>query len=336
MDKQKLSIISPFHNAQATLKECLNSILQSNYKDYELIVVDDGSTDKSKNIAESLGCHVVELQENKGAAAARNCGAREAKNNIVLFIDSDIVIKLDSLSKIIARFLENENLAGVVGVYSFQNRFSNFLSQYKHMVACYREQKCKDVNEDSFKSCFFAIKKDIFDKYKFDETFKKASIEDIEFGRKLIDLGYKFIMDKSNDVEHVKRFTVKSFFENQYNRSKDIASIYLKRKSFGFYQSSKRENRYAKSYFLRVPLAGITSFFLALVLVTRNQLALICLAFLSLAPIFIERDFLKFCYVQRGPIFTMGCMLVYFYDGFISGLGALSAVVDKYMLKELK
>ena len=126
----KLSIVVPAHNAQATLGECLNSIIRSEYRDYELIVVDDGSTDKSGDIAGSAGCKVLKLIDNKGPAAARNYGAREAKNGIIVFIDSDIIIKKDSLSKIAARFRESAGITGVVGVYGLHNRFPNFLSQY--------------------------------------------------------------------------------------------------------------------------------------------------------------------------------------------------------------
>ena len=326
------SIIVPVHNSQETLTECLDAIIHSSYKNYELIVIDDKSTDNSAGIARGFPCRIISLETNRGAGASRNIGAREAKNDILLFIDSDIVIKEDSISKIIYQFSGKDSAAGVVGVYSIYNRFPNFLSQYKHMIACYREKICEDINQESCKTAFFALKKEIFDKYRFDESFSRASIEDIEFGRELISSGYSFIQDKSNTVEHVKRFTAVTFLKNQYNRSKDLIKAYLDKKAYKFYHSRKRKNWYSRIIHpLRLPISWLFVSTLAMFLITQNNFFIFCSILLLLGSIVLEKSFLRFCLAQKGVVFTLQCVIIYFVDGLISGLGVLSGILEYYI-----
>lgn len=328
----RISIIVPVRNSQETLSECLAVIVRSNYKKYELIVVDDKSTDNSVNIAMGFPCRIIRLETYKGAGAARNIGASEAKNAILLFIDSDIVIKEDSISKIIFLFSSKDNIAGVVGTYSIYNRFPNFLSQYKHMIACYREKICEDINQESFKTAFFAVKKDLFDRYKFDESLCRASIEDIELGRELISSGYDFIQDKTNTVEHVKRFTVAAFLKNQYYRSKDLIETYLNKKAYKFYHSAKRKNRYSRIIHpLRPPVSWLFIFVLTVFFITRNVFFIFCAIFLLSASIFLEKSFLRFCLAQKGLVFVLKCIIIYFVDGFVSGLGVLHGTLVHYI-----
>lgn len=94
-----ISIIVPVYNAETTLQKCIDSIINQNYKDYELILVDDGSIDKSKFICDSYAQKddriLVIHQDNKGVSAARNTGLDIAKGHWISFIDSDDYIEPD-------------------------------------------------------------------------------------------------------------------------------------------------------------------------------------------------------------------------------------------------
>ena len=89
----EVSVIVPVYNVESYLPECLDSILAQSFRDYELILVDDGSTDKSGAIceeyAEKDGRIRVLRQSNKGQSAARNLGVAESKSKLLCFIDSD-------------------------------------------------------------------------------------------------------------------------------------------------------------------------------------------------------------------------------------------------------
>lgn len=88
----KFSIIIPVYNVEKFLEKCLNSILNQDYDDYEVIVINDGSTDNSRNILKNYENNkkiTIIDEENQGLSAARNNGIKKAKGDYLLFVDSD-------------------------------------------------------------------------------------------------------------------------------------------------------------------------------------------------------------------------------------------------------
>ena len=79
----RFSIVIPVYNSSNTFKECLSAIFSSTYKDFEVIIVSDNSTDNSVDIAKKYQCKIIELKENKGPSFARNIGAKEATGEII-------------------------------------------------------------------------------------------------------------------------------------------------------------------------------------------------------------------------------------------------------------
>ncbi len=98
------SIIIPVYNVQNTLQRCLDSIKAQADQDYEVILIDDGSTDRSGDLcdeAAKTNDHFrVFHQENKGPAAARNCGLQAARGEYICFVDSDDFIAEDYLEQL--------------------------------------------------------------------------------------------------------------------------------------------------------------------------------------------------------------------------------------------
>lgn len=95
------SIIIPVYNVEEYLHDCLNSILKQSFKDYEIICINDGSTDKSLEILNEyqkvIPGFIIINQENQGPSSARNKGILEAKGKYILFVDSDDWIADNSL-----------------------------------------------------------------------------------------------------------------------------------------------------------------------------------------------------------------------------------------------
>jgi len=89
---EMISVIIPAKNTEDTIGNCLRAVLSQRYvnTDYEVIVVDDGSTDRTAEIAKSMRARVIQ-QENAGPAAARNAGAEAAYGEILAFTDADCV-----------------------------------------------------------------------------------------------------------------------------------------------------------------------------------------------------------------------------------------------------
>ncbi len=98
-EKPKFSIIVPVYNTEKYLERCLDSIKEQTISDYEVIVVNDGSTDNSKDIIKKYPYKVIN-QKNQGLSMARNNGVKEARGEYIIFLDSDDYLEKNLLKKI--------------------------------------------------------------------------------------------------------------------------------------------------------------------------------------------------------------------------------------------
>ena len=106
--KPKVSVIIPTYNRGWVLREAIDSVLAQDYTDYELIVVDDGSTDNTREILDSYGRDIIVLQQpNKGVSAARNRGIAESRAQLVALLDSDDIWLPQKLTRQVAFFKSN-------------------------------------------------------------------------------------------------------------------------------------------------------------------------------------------------------------------------------------
>ncbi|EFC70471.1 glycosyltransferase [Prevotella sp. oral taxon 299] len=111
----KLSIIIPVYNTEQTLGRCINSVLQSSLNNFEIILINDGSTDNSANICESYKNSYPQQiqvihQKNQGLSAARNAGLDISKGQYVTFIDSDDYISKDLYCHLLEQLNVNHNI----------------------------------------------------------------------------------------------------------------------------------------------------------------------------------------------------------------------------------
>ena len=108
----KASVIVPVYNVEAYLEKCVQSILLQTEQDFELLLVDDGSTDSSGQLCEELAKQDSRIrvihQENQGLGGARNTGIREAKGDWLLLVDSDDWIEPEILEKSLEAGLREE------------------------------------------------------------------------------------------------------------------------------------------------------------------------------------------------------------------------------------
>lgn len=113
-----ISIIVPVYNVEAYLEKCINSILNQDYREYEILLIDDGSTDNSSTICENFSrIHnniKVIHKTNGGLSSARNVGLKEANGSYVVFVDSDDSLEPNALSCLIEP-LQNEKMDIVIG-----------------------------------------------------------------------------------------------------------------------------------------------------------------------------------------------------------------------------
>lgn len=117
-----VSIIIPLYNQERYITKCFASISMQNYRNWECIIVDDCSTDKSQDIAEKLTAadarfRIVRHKENKRMSAARNSGIEAARGELLTFLDADDFLLNNSLLRRVSEWLKHRNDSCVVGVY---------------------------------------------------------------------------------------------------------------------------------------------------------------------------------------------------------------------------
>ncbi len=221
------SIIIPVYNNSMTLEATLTGIFNSDYKIFELILVDDGSSDNSVSIAGNFPCRIVTNEKNSGAAVARNRGAQVAKGDILLFIDADVIVARDTLTRFCAAFKDGSPDA-VVGVYGRLKNFSNPSSVYKNLFLHFSQ----DNDSARFWSGCAAIRKEAFSRcLGFDENIKGALVEDAAFGYALINAGCKINVRRDIQVLHNHRYTLTGVYRNEFTKTVEWVKLLKRKKS---------------------------------------------------------------------------------------------------------
>lgn len=128
----KISVIIPVYNVEKYLEQCLDSILEQNFKDYEVIAINDGSTDKSYNILleykEKYDNLIIINNKSKGVGAARNYGVELAKGEYILFLDSDDYVEKNLLDTVYP-VAKNNDCDLVAWGYNFVDECGNYVGQ---------------------------------------------------------------------------------------------------------------------------------------------------------------------------------------------------------------
>jgi glycosyltransferase involved in cell wall biosynthesis len=212
MEKQRLvSIIVPVRNAPQDLFKCLEAIKNSSYARYEIIVVDDASTDETGKVAEENGAVVLRLLTQSGPGAARNQGAEKAKGEILLFIDSDVLVHKDTVARVASDFSKHPHIGALFGSYDDDPAEKNFFSQYKNLLHHFMHQISQREAVSFWAGCG-AVRRDVFFSVGgFDDNrYSRPCIEDIEMGYRIRKKGHPIFLDKDLQVKHLKRWTFKS------------------------------------------------------------------------------------------------------------------------------
>lgn len=113
----KISIIVPAYNEEKTIAETITSLQQLNYPNYEIIVIDDGSTDQTYTYAIKTQDSKTKIikQQNMGKPTALNNGISQSSGEIILTVDADTTLNKDALTKIANRFASNQKIGAVAG-----------------------------------------------------------------------------------------------------------------------------------------------------------------------------------------------------------------------------
>jgi glycosyltransferase involved in cell wall biosynthesis len=293
-------------NAESTLARCLASIFASEEPPFEVIVVDDGSTDRSREIAAEFPVRLLRNEASPGVSQARNLGAREARGDILFFTDSDVVLEPRTLS-VIARRLAEPGLDGIVGVQTEAPAFANFSSDYKNLWIRYTYLKLEGDLSVLYSSVV-AIRRDAFARAGgFDSHYQRPNIEDSDLGKRLAERGARLRVDPEAQIVHVKRYDLGSLLATDFHRSSGLMRVQLR----------DRFQRLARGNYTSIPTPFIAALLLswaapvALVLPGGGLRAAAWTAAIAagLTPLLLN-DLFRFFLRCRGPVFVLRVLVL--------------------------
>jgi hypothetical protein len=182
-----VSVIVPATDGRLTLARCVAAIDAARGPGDEVIVVQDSAS--------------------PGPACARNQGATAASHAIVVFVDSDVVLRPDALALIRERFAADPDLAGLFGSYDDDPEQRDLVSTFRNLLHHYVHHGSAGTVR-SFWAGIGAVRRDAFEQVGgFDDHILRASVEDIEFGSRLSGIG-RIELDPAIQGKHLKRWTL--------------------------------------------------------------------------------------------------------------------------------
>ena len=230
----RLSVIIPAFNAAASLGECLAALKrQEGAGEFEVLVVDDASTDLTAEIARQAGATCIRQEENRGAAAARNLGAGAAGAGLLLFVDADVALLPAALKNLLEFFERRPEFAAAIGTYTPVSPLRDACSLYHNFFTFYHHDLSGDEIE-WFWGAMGAVRREALAAIGgFDERYAGAAAEDIELGYELSACGYRIAYFRELSGEHLHRFRLRSMLWNDYRKAVLGTKLYLTRKRPG-------------------------------------------------------------------------------------------------------
>ena len=126
----RVSVVICVYNIESVIKQTLESVYRSTFSDFEVVVVDDASTDKTVSICGEFPVKLVQQKRNKGPSHSRNVGIEHSTGDIIMLLDSDVTIESDLLERMLAYLDKDENLSGVATISSERSLSPSFYSRY--------------------------------------------------------------------------------------------------------------------------------------------------------------------------------------------------------------
>lgn len=203
-----ISVVVPVRNDRDNLERCLKALATSDCNRYEVIVMDDASTDDTPDVAERLGAKVIRLERNMGPAGARNLGAEHAESDLLLFIDADVCVNKETVSRFVKAFEEHPEVDAVFGSYDHDPEHRGLFSQYRNLVHHFTHQSSNREATTFWTGCG-AVRKDVFLRHAgFDANYARPCIEDIELGVRMSKAGHRIMLDRTIQATHLKHWTL--------------------------------------------------------------------------------------------------------------------------------
>lgn len=222
-DNNLISVVIPAFNAEETLLKCINSLRDSICVNPEVIVVDDCSSDNTAQIAEKNADIFIRFQNRKGAASARLSGAETASSDIIVFVDSDVLVKKETLSFIRKLMKLRKDFDAVTGKLEEKPHYKDYFSAYKN-VYMHHVYSSLPERVDFLYGSIFALRRNVLKELEGLHEYP----EDTLWGRKLTQNGKFIHFSKDIEVTHIKKFNLLTLLLNDFRISHGWGSFLVK------------------------------------------------------------------------------------------------------------
>jgi GT2 family glycosyltransferase len=211
----RLSIIVPFHSNLEQLGRSLAALRRAGHalpehaELAEIIVVADGSSEDPTALARENGARVLAIAGPQGPAVARNHGAASASGDLLVFVDTDVVVSASALAQFAALFT-GRDAAAAFGAYDETPADPGFISTCRNLSHSFIHQR-SNREAHTFWAGLGAVRRQIFAAVGgFDERLAKPSVEDIDLGYRIRTAGFRIRLDPRIQGTHLKRWTFRS------------------------------------------------------------------------------------------------------------------------------
>jgi cellulose synthase/poly-beta-1,6-N-acetylglucosamine synthase-like glycosyltransferase len=224
---QDMSVIIPAYNSEKTIRKCIQSVLNTKYKNLEIIVVNDGSTDSTAKIVKSFRKHGVKLinQKNMGKDPALNNGFKYSRYPIILALDSDTFITQNFFSQIVKHF--DENVGAVVPKILVENKhtiITTFQEISYFITSMLGEIQNKFNKVFMVRGAAMAIHRNAWVSV---HGFKNKISDDYDFALRLIENGWKVKYVSSSCVKTIAPEKLKKMLSQQIRWAKGTVEWYF-------------------------------------------------------------------------------------------------------------
>lgn len=268
-----VSLVIPVYNGEFTISDVLRCILKLNYpkEKLEVIVVDDGSADETARIVKEHPVRLIE-KEHSGYPSTMNTGARAAKGEVVVIIDSDIYLEEDWLKTIIEEFTDMK--VGIASGYIATKPTADFWARVVGFESEDRYDRMNSKYVDFITSCCTAYRREVFKEVGFfNEALRRGSDEDL--AQRALGAGWRIVLQKNAVCYHEWVPSLRKYFKNQ------VSNMVFQIKNFLWHpELLQGKEQHPRSLYIPLFLAFVlvlTPFWYLLSIIWMSLLALLCL-----------------------------------------------------------
>jgi GT2 family glycosyltransferase len=212
----KISVIIPAYNEEKTIRHCLDSVIQALPNNKEIIVVDNDSYDKTREIVKGFTKVKLLVEKKRGAAASRNRGLKEAAGDLIIFVDADVIVKQNTFIELL-KCMHNDAVAGAGGMVESCNKVNLIsLSQEPRFLGnSLLDTRIREV--DNIPTAIVAYKAEILKNVDyFNEDYYLCG-EDMDLSYRIRKQGYKLIVNPSSVGYHHHVFSTADLIRKWFN-----------------------------------------------------------------------------------------------------------------------